>query len=219
MSVSVSVSVEECPRVESPVEPRTVVLNIPKEVRLKISPEDFWTLCTQNRLPRLERTAEGELVVMSPAGYRTSSLELKVGAAVLDWAQRNRNGCVAGSNGGFTLPNGAVRAADVSWVAEERWKALTKKQRSVFAPITPDFVIEICSPSDNRNQTRAKMVEYLEQGVRLGWLIDARTPEFEVEIHRRGQAVETLSKPQTVSGDDVLPGFILELGKILAEAP
>ena len=213
-----SMSVEECPRTETMTEPKTVILKIPPEVRLTISPEDFWTLCTYNRMPRLERSARGELIVMSPAGYRTGWLELKVGAALLLWSERSRNGIASGSNGGFTLPNSAVRAADASWVSDERWNSLTTEQQDAFTHIVPDFVVEICSPSDNRKETQAKMAEYLEQGVRLGWLIDARMDEYEVEIHRPGRAVEILSKPRTLTGEDVLPGFVLELGKIIASA-
>ena len=102
-------------------------------------------------------------------------------------------------------------------MSEGRWNSLTNEQQTAFAQIAPDFVIEICSPSDDRNATRAKMVEYLEQGVRLGWLIDARTPAYEVEIYRPGQAPEILTKPRTVLGEDVLTGFTLELGKILSD--
>ena len=215
-----SVAVETQPRLETDPRERTIVsVVVPLGLRLGVSPDDFEVLCAHNRDLRLERNAKGELIAMSPSGSKTNGLEVAILSRLFVWAESNGTGRAFGLSGGFTLPNGAVRAPDACWVKENRWKNLTAQQRSVFAPIAPDFVIEICSPSDNRNETRAKMVEYLEQGVRLGWLIDARTPEFEVEIHCRGQAVEILSKPQTVSGDDVLPGFTLELGKILTDAP
>ena len=213
-----SLSVEECPRVETLAELETVTLKIPSEVRLAISPEDFWTLCARNPFARLERTGRGDLVVMSPSGFETGWLEMEIGGELREWAKRDRTGRVIGSNGGFTLPNHAIRAADVSWIQEDRWKALGKNQRRYFASGVPDLVIEICSPSDSRREAQAKMEEYVEQGVRLGWLIDARTPEFEVEVYRPGQAFELLKKPATVSGEDVLPGFVLELGKITANA-
>ena len=120
-----------------------------------------------------------------------------------------------GPSAGLTLPNGAVRAPDASWIRFERLDALTKKQQDVFAPIVPDFVVELCSPSDSRAETRAKMAEYIEQGVRLGWLIDPKTKE--VEIYRQGRAVEILSSPQSLSGEDVLPGFLFDPAEIFKD--
>ena len=208
-----SMSVEECPRAE------TVTLKIPSDVRLSISPEDFWTLCTYNKFPRLERTARGELNAMWPAGLQMGLIITKVLLNLFNQARQERKGIVLGGRGGFTLPNGAIRAASGGcWIAMERWDALTDEQRSVFAPVVPDFVIEVLSLWDNRQAIHEHMLEYIEQGTRLGWLIDARTPAYEVEIHRPGQAVEILKQPETVSGEDVLPGHVLELGKIIAGA-
>ena len=208
---------ETLPRTK-PIDPFTdpVPIEVPLNLRLKVSPEDFWTLCQCNRELRLERNAQGELIAMSPAGSESGGLEADILIELGAWAKVEQTGKVFSPSAGFTFPNGAVRAPDASWIELERWKRLTKRERIKFAQIVPDFVIEICSPSDDRKATQAKMAEYIEQGVRLGWLIDARTPEYEVEIYRPGQAVEILSKPQAVSGEDVLPGFVLELGKILA---
>ena len=211
-----SIAAETEPLLET--EPRaSVSLAVPAGLRLKVSPEDFWTLCLFNRDLRLERNAQGELIAMSPAGSESGALNFQLCKQLGIWADTDKTGIGFDSSAGFTLPNGAVRAPDAAWITLDRWKTLTKRQRAEFAPIVPDFVVELCSPSDTRADTRAKMVEYLEQGVRLGWLIDARTPEFEVEIHRPGRPAETLSKPQTVSGEDVLAGFTLELGKFLTD--
>ena len=111
------------------------------------------------------------------------------------------------------LPNGSDRSPDASWVKRERWEALTPEQQETFAPLSPDFVVELRSPSDSLKALQTKMQEYMDNGVRLGWLIDRKNQR--VEIYRQGQEVEIVSSPATLSGEDVLPGFVLDLKDIL----
>ena len=209
-----SVAVETEQLLES--EPRALVsLLVPVGLRLKISLEDFWTLCLYNSDLRLERNAQGELIAMSPAGSKSGGLEVEIIAPLYNWAKRDGRGQVFGPSAGFTLPNGAVRAPDASWIKLDRWNQLTEEQQERFAPIVPDFVVELCSPSDSRIETGAKMAEYIDQGASLGWLIDPKSKE--AEIYRRGRSVETLLMPVSLSGEDVLPGFILELAPIFKD--
>ena len=206
-----SVAIETQPRLV--IEPREQVsVTVPSDVRLMVSVDDFERLCRDNRDLRLERNAEGELIVMSPSGSESGAINAILTARLVLWSVSNRSGVAFDSSAGFTLPNGSVRSPDASWIKFDRWNALTDKQREGFAPIVLDFVVELCSPSDSRPEIRAKMVEYLEQGARLGWLIDPKTKE--VEISRQGRPVEILKSPRTVSGEDVLPGFTLDLNEI-----
>ena len=209
-----SVATETEPLLETePLDP--VLVAVPAGLRLKISPDDFWTLCLYNRDVRLERNAQGELIAMSPVVSRGGWREVLIITALQIWCEQDRTGVVFSSNAGFTLPTGAVRSPDASWIKLERWNALTDQQQESFAPIVPDFVVELCSKSDSRAETRAKMAEYIEQGARLGWMIDPKAKE--AEIYRPGRAVETLVKPSSLSGEDVLPGFILDLTPIFQD--
>jgi Uma2 family endonuclease len=131
----------------------------------------------------------------------------------MNWADTNELGIAFDSNGGFKLPNGADRAPDASWVKIERWNALTPEQRQKFLPLCPDFVVELRSPTDSLKATREKMQEYIDNGARLGWLIDQKNKR--VEIYRQGQDVEILQSPTSLLGEDVLPGFVLDLNGIL----
>jgi Uma2 family endonuclease len=180
---------------------------------LRVTDRVFWWLCGANSDLRLERTARGELIVMSPAGAETGGRNAKLTMRLGIWAQADGTGEFFDSSTGYTLPNGATRSPDASWIVRHRWEALTPAQRRRFAPICPDFVVELRSPPDTKEDARAKMREYLEQGARLGWLLDPDTTE--VEIYRPGRPVETLSRPVTLSGEDVLPGFVLDLKGIL----
>jgi Uma2 family endonuclease len=192
----------------------TVTLEVPSDVRLYVSPTGFSKLCCHNRDLRLERTARGALIVMSPAssgaGRRNSWLTTQLGY----WANRDGSGVAFDSSAGFTLPKGDVFAADAAWVRTERWNALTPEEREKgFAPICPDFIAELRSDSDRTKKLRVKINKYMDQGVRLGWLIDPIRQT--VEIYRPGRAVETLKKPATLSGEEILPGFVLDLKGIL----
>ena len=188
----------------------TLTLNLNPIV--KLTDEQFFQLCQENENIRLERTAKGELIIMSPAGGETSNSNAGLTAQIWIWNQRNKLGKVFDSSGGFKLPNGANRAPDASWVKLERWDALTPEQQKKFPPICPDFVVELMSPSDSLKETQDKMKEYRDNGARLGWLINRKSRQ--VEIYRPHQEVEVLESPTTVSGEDVLPRFTLNLESI-----
>lgn len=179
---------------------------------LSLSDEQFYQLCLTNRELRFERNSQGDLVIMSPTGGETSNrngiLILRLGL----WAERDGTGIFFDSSGGFKLPNGADRSPGAAWLKRERWESLTPEQQKRFVPLCPDFVIELKSPSDDLKPLREKMQEYQENGARLGWLIDRQTRT--VEIYRPGQAVEVLENPASLSGEAVLPEFVLELAPI-----
>jgi Uma2 family endonuclease len=190
-----------------------IPLMVPRDSGLRASPQAFWRLCMANPDLRLERTERGEVIVMAPAGTDSGIRNSGLTARLWNWNEKTKLGVVLDSSGGFTLPNSAVRAADASWISLERWSVVPAKARKKFAAICPDFVVEITSPSDSLEDTREKMTEYLAQGVRLGWLLD---PESGLaEIYRPGRPVESLNRPATLSGEDILPGFVLDLQGIL----
>ncbi|MCL4831610.1 MAG: Uma2 family endonuclease [Caldilineaceae bacterium] len=180
---------------------------------LTISDQKFWQLCVANPELRLERTAEGEVIIMPPAFSDTGARNLDIAAQLWVWNQRTGLGRAFDSSAGFTLPNGAIRSPDAAWIRKERWEALTRQEQSRFASLCPDFVVELRSRSDDLADVRKKMLEYMENGARLGWLIDPLVQQ--VYIYRPGYALEVLDDPEIVSGDPILPGFILELGGIL----
>ncbi|MCC3470610.1 MAG: Uma2 family endonuclease [Microcoleus sp. PH2017_40_RAT_O_B] len=179
---------------------------------IKLTDEQFFQLCQENENIRLERTAKGELIIMSPAGGETGSSNAGLTAQIWIWNQQKKLGKVFDSSTGFKLPNNANRAPDASWVKLERWDALTPEQKKKFPPICPDFVVELMSPSDSLKETQDKMKEYRDNGAVLGWLINRKSRQ--VEIYRPNQEVEILQSPTTVSGEDVLPGFVLNLESI-----
>jgi Uma2 family endonuclease len=188
-----------------------LVLNL--QPTLQLTEEEFEQICRVNRDLRLERTAKGELIVMPPTGGETGRRNLGLAAQLWNWSQSNSLGIAFDSSTGFTLPNGAIRSPDASWVALERWQALTPLQRRKFIPLCPDFAIELLSPTDELRDTQAKMQEYLANGLRLGWLINPDSKQ--VEIYRPGQPVEILQNPASLSGENVLTGFALNLSGIL----
>ena len=179
---------------------------------IKLTREQFYQLCETNPDLKLERNAQGELIVMPPTGGETGRSNSSVNAQIWFWNEENQLGEVFDSSTGFTLPSGAERSPDVSWVEKSRWDGLTKEQKERFIPLCPDFVIEIMSPYDNLKKLQNKMQEYIENGCRLGWLINRKKQE--VEIYRQGKEVEVLKLPETLSGEDVLPGFVLNMQKI-----
>ncbi|MEG4043369.1 Uma2 family endonuclease [Microcoleus sp. Pol17_C1] len=179
---------------------------------IKLTSEQFYQLCEENPDLKLERNANGELIVMPPTGGETGKRNLTAGAQLWTWNEQTELGEAFDSSTGFTLPNKADRSPDVSWVEKSRWSALTPEQKDKFIPLCPDFVIELLSPSDSLKKTQEKMQEYMENGCRLGWLINRK--KREVEIYRPGQDVEVLQSPLTLSGENVLPGFVLNLQKI-----
>ncbi len=179
---------------------------------IKLTKDQFYQLCAENPDLKLERNAQGELIIMPPTGGETGRSNVNLILQVASWNEQNQLGEVFDSSTGFTLPSGSDRSPDVSWVEKSRWDALTKEQKEKFIPLCPDFVIEIMSPNDSLKKTQMKMQEYIENGCRLGWLINRKKQE--VEIYRPGQDVELLKLPQTISGENILPGFVLNLQKI-----
>lgn len=174
----------------------------------------FLRLCSEYRDFRMERTAHGEIVIMSPLGTGFGEREARLLGQLYVWVEATRLGHSFSSSTGYTLPSGAIRSPDASWIASERWQAIPEAEREQgFAHICPDFVAELRSPTDRLETVREKMREYIEQGCKLGWLID---PEHQrVEVYRPGQAVEVLERPEQVSADPLMPGFALRLKGIL----
>jgi Uma2 family endonuclease len=190
-------------------------INLPPilELNIDLTEKQFFELCQKNRDYRFERTATGELLIMPPAGSDTGRRNADITFQLQAWNRQSNLGVVFDSSAGFKLPNGSDRSPDASWVKRERWEALTPEQQETFAPLSPDFVVELRSPSDSLKALQTKMQEYMDNGVRLGWLIDRKNQR--VEIYRQGQEVEIVSSPATLSGEDVLPGFVLDLKDIL----
>jgi Uma2 family endonuclease len=178
-----------------------------------VSPEAFWDLCVANPDLRLTRTARGELIVMAPAGSDSGGRNSDLSGQLWAWNRANRLGRTFDSSAGFTLPNGFVHAPDASWIVQQRWDSVPRDLQRKFAPICPDFVAELMSPSDRRADVVERLEEFMAQGARLGWLIDPKSGD--VEIHHSGRPVEVLKMPPTLSGEDVLPGFVLDLKGIL----
>ena len=188
---------------------------LPSTLKLKIDLTDdqFFQMCQQNRDYRFERTASGELLIMPPTGSDTGNRNFDMVVELGIWNKQTKLGKGFDSSTGFTLPNGAERSPDVSWVRIERWNALTPEQQEKFAPICPDFVVELRSRSDSLKELQEKMQEYIENGTELGWLIDRKNKR--VEIYRPGKDVEVLDNPASLSGENVLPGFVLDLQQIM----
>jgi Uma2 family endonuclease len=176
---------------------------------LHLTDDQFYELCQHNQDLRLERNHKGGLIIMPPVGAESGSREADNIGDLIIWNRRTNLGIVFSSSAGFTLPNGSVRSPDAAWVEKSRWEALTPAQRKKFAPIAPDFAIELRSESDDLEMLQAKMQEYLENGVRLGWLINPQ--EQQVEVYRLDRAVQRLNLPVDLSGEDVLLGFVLSL--------
>jgi Uma2 family endonuclease len=176
------------------------------------SDDDFFEFCQRNRDLRIERTSEGEVIVMPPAGGESGSIEFKLGGAFFGWVEADGTGLGFSSSTGFRLPNGATRSPDLAWVKSSRWKRLPARQRKRFPPLCPDFVAEVRSENDSLRDLSAKMQEYLDNGARLGWLIDPL--EKKVYVYRPGAEPERLDNPETLSGDPVLPGFTLDVRRL-----
>jgi len=174
--------------------------------------EQFYEFCLANRDLRIERTASGEVVIMPPAFSDTGNRNFNLAVQLGSWADQDGTGFGFDSSAGFTLPNGATRSPDVSWIKLERWNGLTEEQKASFAPICPDFVIELRSSSDTLTSLQDKMQEYIANGVLLGWLIDRKNRT--VYVYRPNQQPEILDNPEIVGGDPELPGFVLRMAKI-----
>lgn len=188
----------------------SVTLQLPQA--LKLTDEEFEQLVAVNKELRLELTKSGELIIMPPTGGETGNRNFDLSGQLWFWNRQNKLGKAFDSSCGFKLPNGATRSPDASWVKMERWDALTPQQRKKFLPLCPDFAVELLSSGDDLEDTQAKMREYIDNGLRLGWLINPK--DKQVEIYRPNQEVEVLESPRSLSGEDVLPGFVLDLDPI-----
>jgi len=184
-----------------------LTIQVPSSTPLR--EDQFYDLCRANPDLRIERTTQGELIVMPPTGGETGKRNAKLTARFVIWNEACNLGEVFDSSTCFHLPNGADRAPDVAWIRQERWESLPIEQREKFPPIAPDFVLELMSPSDTLEATQAKMREYIANGVQLGWLLNRR--DRQLEIYRPGQAVQVEPAPVQVSGEPILPGFVLDL--------
>ena len=189
---------------------RGLLLHLRSSVNL--TDNQLFELCVANRELRIERTAEGDLIIMPPTGGETSWRNSKINIALGNWAIEDNTGVVFDSSGGFVLPNGAMRSPDAAWVRRSRLEKLTPEQKRKFIPLCPDFVVEIRSPTDSLRVLQAKMQEYITNGAVLGWLIDPIAQR--VFIYRPGTPVETQAQPATITGDPVLPGFVFDVARV-----
>jgi Uma2 family endonuclease len=190
-------------------------MQLPLELRFqscKLSDEQFWLLCQDNRELRLERNSQGDLEIMPPTGGVSGHINAKLTQRLANWAEADGTGIFFDSSSGFKLPDGSERSPDAAWIPLEKWENLTPEQREKFLPLCPDFVVELRSVSDNLAALRRKMEQYLANGTRLGWLLNRL--ERQVEIYRPQQAVEILDNPRSLSGEEVLKGFILDLDSL-----
>ena len=179
---------------------------------VKLSPEQFKQLCADNPELRLELTSTGELIVMPPAVSKSGLRNFNLSSQLARWVEEDDSGVGFDSSAGFTLPNAAIRAPDASWIRRDRWEGFGEEEKEEFAPICPDFVIELRSPTDRLATLQAKMQEYVDNGAQLGWLIDPF--ERRVYIYRPGREMEVLEDPETVLGDPELPGFVLNVREL-----
>jgi Uma2 family endonuclease len=188
-----------------------LVLQIPSSMQM--TDEQFFEFCQVNRDLRIERNKFGELVIMPPTGSETGNREVNISGQLWVWSEQDGTGITFSSSTGFKLSTGAERSPDASWIKLERWNSLSPEQQRKFAPICPDFVVELKSPSDNLQTLKEKMEEYMnEPGIQLGWLIDRK--QRKVYIYRPGLSEECLDNPASVSGELELPGFILNMSKV-----
>jgi Uma2 family endonuclease len=177
-----------------------------------MSEDEFFDLCQRTDPLRLERDAHGTIIVMSPAGSYSSNRSGEIFGQLRNWTRSEEEGAAFDSSGGFTLPNGATRAPDAAWVSSERLQSLSQEAKERFLPLAPDFAVEVRSQNDRREDLAEKMEEYVENGTRLGWLVDPY--DETVTVYRDDGTVETHQKPDTLSGDPVLPGFTCDLERV-----
>jgi Uma2 family endonuclease len=193
-----------------PREGAAIVLDLRPVVSL--TDEQFYKLCRANKELRIERTAEGEMSIMAPTGGETSRRNAQLIAQLVVWANQDRTGISFDSSGGFLLPNGAVRSPDAAWVRLEQWEKLSEQQKEKFISLCPDFVVELRSATDSLRELQSKMEEYVANGAQVGWLIDPQ--ERRVHVYRAQAQAEVLDNPESVKGEPVLEGFVLQLREI-----
>jgi len=179
---------------------------------IELTDEQFYQLSNNNRDLRFERNANGDLLIMPPTGGETGNRNIEIAYQLQAWSRQDKSGLAFDSSTGFKLPNGANRSPDAAWIPLTKWDALTKIQQQRFLPLCPDFAIELLSPSDKLAKIQEKMQEYLDNGMKLGWLINRQNQQ--VEIYRQGKEVEVLDCPNSLSGEDILPMFRLDLQSI-----
>ncbi|OLD27474.1 MAG: hypothetical protein AUJ04_03930 [Acidobacteria bacterium 13_1_40CM_3_55_6] len=179
---------------------------------IKMTDDEFFALCQLNRDLRLERNAEGDIKVMPPTGGETGNRNAEITGQLVIWTKQDGTGAAFDSSTGFKLPNGADRSPDAAWVQKSRLAVLTQEEKEKFLPLCPDFVIELLSPSDELEEVKAKMDEYIENGARLGWLLEPRSRR--VYVYRPGESVIMIENTGQISGDPELPGFVLNLREI-----
>jgi Uma2 family endonuclease len=190
-----------------------MVYTINLQPTLELTEEQFEEICQNNRDLKFERTTRGSLVIMSLTGGETGRRNIKLSARLENWNDQSQLGVAFDSSTGFRLPNESIRSPDAAWVSQSRWEALTPEQRKKRVPLCPDFLVELKSSTDDVEDLRIKMREYIENGLQLGWLID---PDSQmVEVYRSHRPIEVLTKPTELSADDVMPGFVLNLTGIL----
>jgi Uma2 family endonuclease len=184
-----------------------ITLNL--ESLTQLTHEQFYQLCMDNKDVAMERSPAGELIIMPPVGGESGIGEADSIGPLWVWNSQTKLGKVFSSSAVFKLPGGGDRSPDAAWIQQDRWDALSPDEKKKFPPLCPDFVIELRSESDRLKPLQAKMLEYLDSGLRLGWLINPQ--DQRVEIYRAGQAVEVIQLPVTLSGENVLPGFFLKI--------
>ena len=183
-----------------------------EDERRKMTADEFWDFCAQNRKLRAELTKNGDVIVMPPTGFETGKKNSAINFHLTAWARKDKSGEVTDSNSAYILENGAVYAPDAAWTRKERLEKFSAEELKKFLPICPDFVIELRSESDTLKDLQAKMAEYIENGARLGWLIDPMKKQL--HVYRPDSEAEILDQPRSVSGEDVLAGFVLDLTEI-----
>jgi len=174
--------------------------------------DQFFDFCQLNRHFRIERNQIGDLFIMSPTGSETEERNFNLNGQLWIWTKQDGTGVGFGSSGGFTLPNGAVRSPDAAWIKRTKWEIIPAEKRKKFAPICPEFVVELRSENDSLSTLKEKMQEYIDNGTQLAWLIDRK--QRKVFIYRPNCGVAELDNPQTLTGEDILPGFVLDLSEI-----
>lgn len=197
---------------EPKVQPMERMLVVRLSPVVEMDDDQFFDFAQLNRDLRLERNAEGELIIMPPTGWETGSRNADVTMQLRAWAKRDRKGTAVDSSAGYILPNAAIRSPDASWVKNDRLEGISRNERQKFLKLCPDFVIELKSPTDFLNQLHVKMQEWIDNGAQLGWLINPE--EKRVYVYRPNATVQIVENPKTMSGEPVLPGFVLELTEI-----
>lgn len=189
-------------------------IELPVRLRFErpMTDEELMRFCAANEVLRVEREPNGEILVMTPAGFKTSKMNQRIGRLLDEWTEADGRGVTTDSNGGYTLPDGSVRAPDAAWVSLTRLKGVSAEEQNRFVAVCPEFVIELVSPSDRLPDVEAKMEQWIENGVEVGWLIDPARKV--VAIYRSGQAVEVLEDPSSVQGSGLVAGFELVMERV-----